>query len=137
MRERLTELIQNADTYDGHECKLCTKDDVSCGRCGAEKLADHLLANGVIVPPVRVGQTVYSFCDCFGAILPYDIQNFSIGFLGKDIPNYWFWEAASHAPETDELLDEIEFDLENFGETVFLTRKDAERAILKRGDENA
>ena len=48
-RDRLIELITNADTYDSYECKLCTKKDTSCIRCGAEKLTDYLLANGVIV----------------------------------------------------------------------------------------
>lgn len=94
-----------------------------------EGLADHLLANGVIVPPCKVGDTVYSFCDVFGAILPYVVQNFGVGFLGKDRPNYWFWEATSHATETDELLDEIDFDTEDIGKTVFLTREEAEAKL--------
>ena len=94
-----------------------------------EKLADYLLANGVIVPPCKVGDVVYSFCDVFGAILPYVIQDFKVGFLGKDRPNYWYWEATSHATETDELLDEIDFDLDDIGKTVFLTKEEAEKAL--------
>lgn len=58
-RDRLIDLITNSDTYDSYECKLCTKKDTSCIRCGAEKLTDHLLANGVIVPPCKVGDAVY------------------------------------------------------------------------------
>ena len=94
-----------------------------------DTIADHLLANGVIVPPCKVGQTVYSFCDVFGAILPYVIQDFKVGFMGKDRPNYWYWEATSHAMETDELLDEIDFDLDDIGKTVFLTKSQAEEAL--------
>ena len=45
MRDRLIELIQNAVG--------------GCARYWAEVIADHLLANGVIVPPVGIGQTVY------------------------------------------------------------------------------
>lgn len=45
-RERLIELIQNS--VDG------------CARHWAEVIADHLLANGVIVPPCKVGDTVYT-----------------------------------------------------------------------------
>ena len=48
MRDRLIELIANADTYDSYACKLCS-DDGSCELCNAEKLADHLLENGVTV----------------------------------------------------------------------------------------
>lgn len=49
MRNRLIELIVNEDTYDPYECYFCTKDDDYCDCCYAEKLADHLIANGVTV----------------------------------------------------------------------------------------
>ena len=60
MRERLIELISQAD----EECKH-TKDCKSCSGYGKGALcmnyhiADHLLANGVIVPPCKVGETLY------------------------------------------------------------------------------
>ena len=117
-RDRLIELLKKAD-------------DSTWGQT-YETYADYLLANGVIVPPCEVGDTVYSFCDVFGVILPYVIQNFGVGFMGKDRPNYWFWEATSHATETDELLDEIDYDLENIGKTVFLTKDEAEKALKER-----
>ena len=101
--------------------------------CTLENLADHLLANGVIAPPCKVGDTIYSFCDVFGVILPYVIQNFGVGFLGKDRPNYWYWEATSHATETDELLDEIDFDLDDIGESIFLTKEEAEAKMKELG----
>lgn len=82
----------------------------------------------LVVPPCKVGDTVYHFCDDFGCILPYFVETFNIGFLDKD-RNYWSWEANSHAEETDELLDEIDFDFDDIGKTVFLTREEAERAL--------
>ena len=118
-RDRLIELVQNAVN--------------GCARHWAEIIADYLLANGVIVPPCKVGDTIYSFCDVFGTMLPYVIQDFKIGFLGKDRPNYWYWEATSHATETDELLDEIDFDLDDIGKTVFLTKEEAENALKELG----
>ena len=51
MRDKLIELILNADTYDSYECKLCVDDD--CEFCQAEKLADYLIAHGVVVPGER------------------------------------------------------------------------------------
>lgn len=120
MRDRLIELV----------CKGIQEFGKSTVKCSADEyIADYLLANGVIVPPCKVGQTVYSFCDVFGAILTYVVQNFGVGFMGKDRQNYWFWEATSHATETDELLDEIDFDLDDFGKTVFLTKEEAEQAL--------
>lgn len=60
MRDRLIELIDRAD----EECKH-TKNCESCSgygkgaQCMNHHIADHLLANGVIVPPCKVGDTVY------------------------------------------------------------------------------
>ena len=57
MRDRLIKLI-----------KYCT----SCEECREEDIADHLLANGVIVPPCKVDDTIYRLiaedcekCDCY------------------------------------------------------------------------
>ena len=100
--------------------------------CTYKEEARWLLENGVIVPPCKVGDVVYGYCDVFGAILPYIVQNFGVGFMGKDRPNCWFWEATSHATETDELLDEIDFDLDDIGKWVFLTKEEAERELEKR-----
>ena len=118
-RERLIELMKKGVDISRNLTGLFSWGDV----------ANYLLANGVIVPPCKVGDTVYSFCYVFGAILPYVVQNFGVGFLGKDRPNYWFWEATSHATETDELLDEIDFDLDDIGKTVFLTNEEAEEKL--------
>lgn len=45
MRDRLIELIQNSVG--------------GCARHWAQIIADHLLANGIIVPPCKVGDTLY------------------------------------------------------------------------------
>ena len=95
------------------------------------RLADHLLANGVIVPPVWVGQTVYCYCPDLGGVFPYFVENVNIGFLDKE-RNYWTYEANCHDEETDEFLDEIDFDLDDIGKTVFITREEAEAALAER-----
>lgn len=104
-----------------------------CKSCNATCLADVIIEDGWIRPPCKVGDIVYSFCDVFGEILPYVIQDFKVGFLGKDRPNHWYWEATSHATETDELLDEIDFDLDEIGKTVFLTKEEAEEKLKELG----
>lgn len=132
-RDKLKELLKQAQDKYFELCSEYARDSEGKTIESFEDFcADHLLANGVIVPPCKVGQTVYSFCDVFGVVLPYVIQDFKVGFMGKDRPNYWYWEATSHATETDELLDEIDFDLDNIGKTVFLTREEAERKLKER-----
>lgn len=121
MRDRL---IESLDAFR----ELDAPND---GRTWTEHLADHLLANGVIVPPVWVGQMVYHYCHELGGVFPYFVENINIGFLDKE-RNYWTFEANCHDEETDEFLDEIDFDLDDIGKTVFLTREEAEAALAER-----
>ena len=76
---------------------------------------------------------VYVFCEELGGVFPYFVENLNIGFMDKD-KNYWTYEANCHDEETDEFLDEIDFDLDDIGKTVFLSREDAEKALKERED---
>lgn len=122
-RKRLIELLE----AEGSFSRYMTDDE------RREKLADHLLANGVIVPPVKVGDTVYHFSEDFGTVLPYFVDNLRIGFMDKN-QNYWVYEANCHDNETNELLDEIDFSLEDIGESVFLTKEEAEKSLAERSN---
>ena len=58
-RDRLIELLHKAEdkcesTHDCDDCKY-----ILSGSCKTVLIADYLLANGVIVPPCKVGDTVY------------------------------------------------------------------------------
>lgn len=59
MRDRLIELLKQIDFDYGEECVLASEDGYKCTPDLAEFFADKLLANGVIVPPCKVGDTVY------------------------------------------------------------------------------
>lgn len=78
--------------------------------------------------PCKVGDTVYRFCEALGAILPYFVETINIFYLEKNQNNYIF-EANSHSEYDDELLDSIDFDVDDIGETVFLTREEAEAKL--------
>lgn len=72
------------------------------------EVVDHLLANGVIVPSVKVGDTVYEFWSPRRDIVLIDeVTVIGIGF--------------------DTGSEYYEFD--DFGERVFLTREEAEAAL--------
>lgn len=101
-RERLIELL-----------------DQNCGYVEeqkAETLADHLLASGVIVPPVKVGDTVYHFGYSFDVEKIEILQDETIYRCGN--------------PGTDDYMAFCESDI---GKTVFLTKEEAEKA-LKGGE---
>ena len=114
-RERLVELLDNLPNGE-----LLTKD-----------VADYLMSNNVVVLPCKVGDTVYSFSTDFGVVLPYLVGTLNIGYMGKS-GVYYSYEANCSDPETDELLDEIDFESEDIGKTVFLSRAEAENVLKER-----
>ena len=109
MRERLIEMIQNSVG--------------GCARYWAEVIADHLLANGVIVPPCKVGEWVW--CIELGQVKKAKIEELH-------------YQASIHGHYSDDILfhaydfkrkEEISFWRDDIGEAVFLTREEAEKAL--------
>lgn len=101
-KDRLINLIQNA--VDG------------CARNWAEVIAGHLLDNGVIVPPCKVGDVVYEINR--NGILEMEIAQIKI------TERYIMFDCI------DVILDYEDFFYESdIGKTVFLTRDEAERAL--------
>ena len=115
---------------------------VSCAedeRTFSEIIADHLLANGVIVPPCKVGQKVYYHSDHFKIKNPKAL---------KDEREPWINEAkvdeiALSCFEDGELIIRLDvdfgceyastdFDISDFGKLIFLTREEAEKALAQR-----
>lgn len=72
-RERLIELMRQAFNVS----------DDNYGTPNTEQVVDYLLENGVIVPPVKVGQTVYGISR--GAIIPIGIDRIQYSKRGIDI----------------------------------------------------
>lgn len=118
MRERLAELIKKG--IDKHESTI-----ENYVHPEWEFIADYLLENGVVVPPCKVGQTMYVISRYYGGewkvfkckvndITVFE-RNIFISLHG--VNNFCFGENAEH-----------------IGKTVFLTREDAEKA-LKGGAE--
>ena len=59
MRDRLIELLKQVNFDFGEECVACCEDGYKCTPMLEDFFADHLLANGVIVPPCKVGSKIY------------------------------------------------------------------------------
>ena len=98
MRDRLMELINDV-----------------VHPCHAGALADYLISNGVIVPPCKVGDTVYRISKRYGGwcVLPRTVCSirYSLDSRGNIA---WY------------LFTTIE---DRIGETVFLTSEEAEQAL--------
>ena len=125
-RERLVELLNEA-TFGVNKHTLADHLEKET----IERVADYLLANNVVVLPCKVGDTVHSFSADFGVVLPYLVGTLNIGYMGKS-GVYYSYEANCSDPEIDELLDEIDFESEDIGKTVFLSREEAENALKER-----
>jgi hypothetical protein len=108
MRDRLIELIQ--DSVGG------------CARHWAEIIADHLLAEGVIVPPCKVGQTVY--------VLGQTGHTPTV--LKGTVDQLVFNKNNPHIDVGFENSFAWDYRAEDFGKTVFLTREEAEQALERR-----
>ena len=115
-REKLIELIQNA--VDG------------CARHWAEVIAAYLLANGVIVPPCKVGDLLY---------MPWEYNEASgVALLGVTymvIDNDELRIMTDFSTDDEEYFDLYfggKFVLSDFGKTVFLTKAEAEKALTER-----
>ena len=125
MRDRLIELkTQFVENFD---CGDCKPDNVKCRKCLTEKEADYLLANGVIVPPCKVGDTVYYLTteDTEKELNVTDIFCGTVQGLGFDGTNIWI-----SAKYTNGLF--YYHKSTDFGKTVFITKEEAEKALAER-----
>ena len=118
-RERLTEIVNNAPFGRGTLGENFIE-SVS------EKIADYLLENGIIVPPVKVGQTVYYIFD--GFIEPCTVE---VIFLSdyEDKDGNCTCMADIHFDRDDFPYTVAEIYFTDIGKTVFLTKEQAEKAL--------
>lgn len=113
MRDRLIELIKKA------------KKDTRGANCDLERnmiFADNLLANGVIVPPCKVGDTVFVVGQGAGFSVIWKV--------------YRAKARAIHLNKLGQLFVMVETDRENVGgyvevERVFLSIEEAQNALEK------
>lgn len=119
-RERLIKLIDDFGD-DVALCDVCNRPREDCEGCTNEQLAEYLLENGVMVPPVKVGDKVYRISFTRGTRMKY-IQATTISRIAIDCDGLWLFCSCNPIAKC------------KFGELVFLTKKSAEKA-LKGGAE--
>jgi hypothetical protein len=136
MRDRLIELIKGCSQYICDDAVLI------------ESIADHLLANGVIVPPCKVGQTVYVIATklpCYACLACTDFCHRDCHFDDKTklvvkkatVDAICFLEGANEIHvEIEETKNSHSYSstyyFNDFGKTVFLTKELAEKALAER-----
>ena len=124
MRDRLIEII--ADELG----------DINCAKLWATDIADRLLANGVIVPPCKVGQEVYTNVAMQGwyfrdSVRPYLAKIVFIGINNSEEMGGGFFNIAY---ENKGYM--MQFKFSDIGKTVFLTKEQAEKALAEVANGN-
>lgn len=84
----------------------------------AVAVADYLLANGVIVPPCKVGQTVWFIRN--GKIIETEVEKIVLKNKGL------YLKLGCNAM--------YETSCNSIGKTVFLTREEAEKSLAERSE---
>ena len=106
MKDRLIELI------DGFDLQTIP----NSSREWMEQFADHLIANGVIVPPVKVGQTVWFIRDKYHN----KIEETNVEKVIVKNGGIYIKLGCNSMYETS---------CNSIGKTVFLTKEEAEKAL--------
>ncbi len=107
MRDRLIEILEKADLDFGEHSAWCAFENSYC--CF---IADQLLADGVIVPPCKVGDTLW-------------IVGEHRGVYGAKVRVFFFNENGVEYIRTTH----CDIHPSELGKTVFLTREKAEKAL--------
>ena len=117
-REKLIELLMQG------ELEADKQGVFNCSRSKwkAEIIADFLLENGVIVPPVQVGATVYCTDSYRHLIKPLEIIGFEVDYTKRNCKYYC--SGGDYTPAW--------FKPAEIGKTIFLTREEAEKALAER-----
>ena len=119
MRDRLIELCGNViDSCKSSLCADCEHNNIDYPHCMAVHFADYLLANGVIVPPCKVGDKV--FCKIANEIEGFVVTNRTIRETAVGV--YVEYTSSNGTYPMD-------FDSNCIGGKVFLTKEEAEAKL--------
>lgn len=108
-KNKLIEMIQSATN--------------GCARYWASLIADKLLAEGVIVPPCKVGDTVYMPSIWYKQVHSYIVVEINLGAGNNNavVLDEYVGGFILHRSQA------VYFN--QFGKTVFLTREEAKKAL--------
>lgn len=141
MKERLVKLLKSP-----HKAEQLRKMGVSIGNyeddCVESMVADFLLANGVIVPPCKVGDNVYEHETVIWMDECDNCEYFRVGGFGDPHECARTKSPFKH-PDCTEIKEVVATQRDiylwlaygEFGKTVFLTKAEAEKALAERREE--
>lgn len=129
MIEKLIELLKPYMNKFPCENESGSCEFVKCEECRGRELAEKLIENGVILPPCKVGDTVWLV---FTPKHPANPSDKGKWFMVQDGVQRLLYGAKGISVETWNMGT---YAKSRIGDTVFLTREDAEAELEKRRKE--
>lgn len=137
-KERLTEILEKFNTDDcqiTHKCGYCEFGDLTV--CPSA-VAEHLLSNGVIVPPCKVGDTLWVQWSLTKAHKKeiYPVKVYALRYDTKERSKRICVEGQFKLHAYGGWYNHYynaTFSWDSIGKTVFLTKEEAEKALAERG----
>ena len=132
MRDRLIELLEEAHDSWLRYVDECAFNQMALSFSFEQMVADHLLANGIVVPPVKVGDKVYRIWSVgkYGK----STAEFVVTNVSQIMENIWVMRYQKQAKSLYEIPTTYQCNFNDIGKTVFLTREQAEKALAERGE---
>lgn len=119
-RERLIEICEDLIlSCKASLCTDCEHNKIDYPHCMGVHFADHLLSNGVIVPPVKAGDKLFRIVD-----MPYTLDSV-VSKITETVEPYSIVYKNILGGYSCIPFDE-------FGKTVFLSKKEAEKALKEK-----
>lgn len=128
MRDKLIELITVGITR--YHVKKASGENLDM----AAIIADVMIEKGVIVPPCKVGDTVYRIWSA--GKHGKSIANFVVTNVSQIAPNIWIVRYQKQSKTLTSYPTIYQCNFEDFGKTVFLTREEAEAKLKGDNDEH-
>jgi hypothetical protein len=132
MRDRLIELLTNMYLPINVRNCLGSYDTVGERRLGEFEIngiADHLLTNGVIVPPCKVGDTVYYIEGAYYNSKRQTVRPIKVTEIS------WKCDRSGRDLGFALIANSTRYKFSSIGKTVFLTKELAEKALAERSEE--
>lgn len=129
MRDRLIELIEEStgDVCGGFYGDEIVKSEIDITEEEIERIVDHLLANGAIVPPCKVGDMVYELHDYYSKA-----KGHHTAVVEREVTELLYATKRGVRPWVVHCWGGYIFNNCDFGDTVFLTKEEAEQALKER-----
>lgn len=124
MRDKLIEIFRNTN-YQNRQNGLTANLATQFTEYALGEVVDTLLANGIIVPPCKVGDALYYPSFGTDRVLLYKVISIKLNSKGLYVV------CENHLSKS-----QMTHKAEQIGKTIFLTKAEAERALAERRTNN-